>query len=118
MAHIYPCIGILTHDLRALREPAVEYFLSFWQEIRSPNRCVLVNGAKSLDARPERLVLFLGFPVSWGMIDHGHLAAQGSDGWFDPVAAGEPTLGVPAAFLGVAQLPALAQAAQMASNAC
>ena len=37
---------------------------------------------------------------------------------FDPVAAGQPALGVPAAFLGVAQLPALAQTAQMASNAC
>ena len=35
MAHIYPCIGMLTHDLPALREPAIEYFLSFWQEIRS-----------------------------------------------------------------------------------
>jgi hypothetical protein len=52
------------------------------------------------------------------MIDQGHLAAQGSDGWFGPVAAGEPALGVVAALLGVAQLPALAQAAQMASNAC
>jgi hypothetical protein len=30
VAHIYSCIGILTHDLPALREPAVEYFLSFW----------------------------------------------------------------------------------------
>ena len=30
VAHIYPCIGILTHDLPALREPAVDYFLSFW----------------------------------------------------------------------------------------
>jgi hypothetical protein len=30
VAHIYPCIGILTHDLSALREPAVEYFPSFW----------------------------------------------------------------------------------------
>jgi 2-polyprenyl-6-methoxyphenol hydroxylase-like FAD-dependent oxidoreductase len=30
VAHIYPCIGILTHDLPALWEPAVEYFLSFW----------------------------------------------------------------------------------------
>jgi len=29
VAHIYPCIGILTHDLLALQEPAVEYFLSF-----------------------------------------------------------------------------------------
>jgi hypothetical protein len=29
VAHIYPCIGILTHDLPALREPAVEYLLSF-----------------------------------------------------------------------------------------
>ena len=35
MAHIYPYIGMLTHDLPALREPAIEYFLSFWQEIRS-----------------------------------------------------------------------------------
>jgi flagellar motor component MotA len=43
---------------------------------------------------------------------------SGSDGWFDPVAAGEPALGVLAALLGVAQLPALAQTAQMASNAC
>jgi hypothetical protein len=27
--YIYSCIGILTHDLLALREPAVEYSLSF-----------------------------------------------------------------------------------------
>jgi len=30
VAHIYPCIGILTHDFPALRESAVEYFPSFW----------------------------------------------------------------------------------------
>jgi hypothetical protein len=30
VANIYPCIGIFTHDLPALREPAVKYFLSFW----------------------------------------------------------------------------------------
>ena len=30
VAHIYPCIGILTHDLPALRKSAVEYFPSFW----------------------------------------------------------------------------------------
>jgi hypothetical protein len=30
MAHIYPCIGILTHGLPALRNSAVEYFPSFW----------------------------------------------------------------------------------------
>jgi hypothetical protein len=43
---------------------------------------------------------------------------SGSDGWFDPVVAGQPALGLLAALLGVAQLPALAQTAQMASNAC
>lgn len=37
VAHIYPYIGILTHDLPALRESAVEYFPSFWQEIISPS---------------------------------------------------------------------------------
>jgi hypothetical protein len=36
VAHIYPCIGILTHDLPALRESAVEYFPLFRWEIRSP----------------------------------------------------------------------------------
>ena len=30
VAHIYPCIGILTHDFPALWESAVEYFPSFW----------------------------------------------------------------------------------------
>jgi hypothetical protein len=29
VAHIYPCIGILAHDLPALRKSAVEYFPSF-----------------------------------------------------------------------------------------
>ena len=29
MAYIYPYIGILTHDLPALRKSAVEYFASF-----------------------------------------------------------------------------------------
>jgi len=29
MAHIYPCIGILTHDLSALLKSTVEYFPSF-----------------------------------------------------------------------------------------
>jgi len=29
VAHVYPCIGILTHDLPALRRAAVEYFPSF-----------------------------------------------------------------------------------------
>jgi hypothetical protein len=28
VAHIYPCIGMIAHDL-ALREPTVKYFLSF-----------------------------------------------------------------------------------------
>ena len=30
VAHIYPCIGMLAHDLPALREPAVEHFRSLW----------------------------------------------------------------------------------------
>jgi hypothetical protein len=30
VAHIYPRIGILTHDLSALRKSTVEYFPSFW----------------------------------------------------------------------------------------
>jgi hypothetical protein len=30
VAHIYPCIGILAHDLPAMRKSAVEYFPSFW----------------------------------------------------------------------------------------
>jgi hypothetical protein len=41
VAHIYPCIGILIHDLSALRKSAMEYFLSFWQEIRSLNTRVM-----------------------------------------------------------------------------
>jgi hypothetical protein len=38
MAYIYLCIGILAHDLPALRKSAVKYFPSFWLEIRSPTR--------------------------------------------------------------------------------
>jgi hypothetical protein len=30
VAHIYPCFGILTHDLPASEELVVEYFPSFW----------------------------------------------------------------------------------------
>ncbi len=75
-------------------------------------------GAKSLDARPGRPVLFLVSCVL-GMIGRGATwQRRARTAVFDPVVAGGPALGVLAALLGVAQLPALAQTAQMASKAC
>jgi hypothetical protein len=57
VAHIYPCIGILTHDLPALRKSAVEYFPSFWQEIRSPNIHACHDGRPTVMTHSYRPVL-------------------------------------------------------------